>query len=95
MFLSDYGNFSIIDPKLINSNNERKTFFIKARIHCKLFFSDYFIKHQFNAYFITFNLNSWNYIKCVKRKPSRTIIGKNEFKRESSALFVTDRVHIF
>ena len=35
------------------------------------------------------------HIKNVKRKPPRTIIRKNEFKRESSVQFFTDRVHIF
>ena len=29
MFLSDHGKFSIINPKLINSNNKRKRFIIK------------------------------------------------------------------
>ena len=29
MFLSDHGKFSIINPKLINPNNERKRFIIK------------------------------------------------------------------
>ena len=34
-------------------------------------------------------------MKYVKRKPPRTIIRKREFIRESSVLFVTDRVNIF
>ena len=34
------------------------------------------------------------HIKHVKRKPTQTIIRKNELKRESSIQFVTDRVHI-
>ena len=34
-------------------------------------------------------------MKYVKKKPPRTIIRKNEFKRESSVQFVTGRVHIF
>ena len=34
-------------------------------------------------------------MKYVKKKPPRTIIRKNELKRESSVQFVTDRVHTF
>ena len=33
---------------------------------------------QFNVYFITWNLISWNHIKYLKRKPSR--LRKNEFR---------------
>ena len=35
------------------------------------------------------------HIEYVKMKSPRTIIQKNEFKRESSVRFVTDRIHIF
>ena len=31
---------------------------LKARIHYEIFLSDYFMKHKFNIYFITFNLVS-------------------------------------
>ena len=32
MFLSEQGKFSIINPKLINPNNERKRFIIKQQL---------------------------------------------------------------
>ena len=32
MFLSDHGKFSMINPKLINPNNERNRFIIKQEL---------------------------------------------------------------
>ena len=65
----------------------------KARIHCEIFLSDYFMKHS--LMYISLHLIWFHeiHIKYLKRKPPR--LRKNEFKRESSIQFVTDRVHIF
>ena len=35
------------------------------------------------------------HIKYVKRKPLQTMIGKNEYKRESSVQLLADRLDIF
>ena len=32
MFLSNHGKFSIINPKLINPNNEKKSFIIEQQL---------------------------------------------------------------
>ena len=50
--------------------------FVKARIHCEIYLSDYFMKH--NLMYISLYL-IWFHeirIKYVKRKPPRTIIRK-------------------
>ena len=68
---------------------------LKARIHCEIFLSDYFMKHSLmhiSLHLIWFHETQ---IKYAKRKPPRTMIGKNEYKTESSVKFTTDRAHIF
>ena len=42
---------------------------IKAMIHCEIYLSGYLMK-EFNAYFITFNLISWNSYKICKKETS-------------------------
>ena len=55
----------------------------------------YFMKHSLmciSLYLIWFHEI---HIKLVKRKSPRTTKRKNEFKREPSVQFVTDKLHIF
>ena len=72
---------------------KNRQYFVQARIHCQTFLSDYFMKHS--LMYISLHL-IWFYeihVKHVNRKPPR--LRKNEFKREPSVQFVTDKVHIF
>ena len=57
--------------------------------------STLFHETQFNTYFITFNLISWNSYKICKKKCSTNYDRKNEYERESSVQFVTDSVDMF
>ena len=63
---------------------------LKARIHCKIYFSDCFMKH--NLMHISLHL-IWFHeirIKYVKRKPPRTIIRKNAISPCLPRLHVVD-----
>ena len=68
--------------------------FLKARIHCEIFISDYFMKDglmHISLHLIWFHETHVNY---VKRNPSRTAVSKIIQKRVD-VQFVTDRVYIF
>ena len=62
--------------KIIRSSRPevfRKKCLLKARIHCEIFLSDYFMKH--NLMHISLHIIGFDevYVKYVKRNPSRTI----------------------
>ena len=78
------GGFKTPAKIIFQNSNERiieemkkKLAPLKARIHCKMFLSDYFMKHsliRISSHLIWFHEI---HIKYVKRKPLQTMIGKN------------------
>ena len=78
------GGFKTPAKIIFQNSNERiieemkkKLAPLKARIHCKMFLSDYFMKHsliRISSHLIWFHEI---HIKYVKRKPLQTMIEKN------------------
>ena len=55
----------------------------------------HFTKHQFNAYFITFNLISWNSYRICKKETSTNYYKKKWIQKRIECSICYDRIHIF